>query len=249
MYGLNKTNYGYLSPQKTQPGIKNIRNSTLKILKILSMTTKSLIDLTKDTEIKYTSELFKDNTTLNTESPEIQSFISKYLKEEEMINGKLYYTFIRVKYSGWSLSKSTTVSYRVLFFTKEDNKISNMKCFKVNRSTIDLFIDHMLITDETYTAIEGAYNNMKILHPRRESSKINDEYYSFNIALYLALNPAENVKTKTVVNANTNKPAKIEPAKIEPAIIKQYSEPQATQKAGYRRKKCGTKKKRFIKKY
>ena len=90
---------------------------------------------------------------------------------------------------------------------------------------------------------------MKILHPQRKDSQIDDTYYSFNIALYLALNPAKNVNTNTLVNANTNKPAKIEPAKIEPAIIKQYSEPQANQKAGYRRKKCGTKKKRFIKKY
>ena len=262
MYGPNNTRYNYLSPKKTSTKIKNIRNKTQKRLNIALITTQSLIDLTKDTKIKYTSELFEDNTPLNTESPEIQSFISKYLKEEKMINGKLYYTFIKVKYSGWSPLKSTTVSYRVLFFTKEDNKISNMKCFKVNRSTMEFFIDHMLITDETYTAIEGAYNNMKILHPQRESSKINDKYYSFNIALYLALNPAENVKTKTVVNANINKPAiiepaiiepaiiepaKIEPAKIEPAIIKQYSEPQANQNAGYRRKKCGTKKKRFIK--
>ena len=250
MYGsINTNNNKYLPPKKTPTGIEKIRNNTLKRLKIVSISTKSLIDLTKDTKIEYTSELFEDNTLLNTESPEIQSFISKYLKEEKMINGNLYYTFIKVKYSGWSLSKSTTVSYRVLFFTKKDSKISDMKCFKVNLSDKDYFKDHMLITYETYTAIEGAYNNMKILHPQHKDSQIDDTYYSFNIALYLALNPAKNVNTNTLVNANTNKPAKIEPAKIEPAIIKQYSEPQANQKAGYRRKKCGTKKKRFIKKY
>jgi hypothetical protein len=191
---------------------------TKKKIKEAQITTNALIDLSEDR-----SKLFKqEHTKLNTTDNEIIDFISTYLNVEKMTNNGLYYCIIRFIYTGFSFSKKSEYSYRVLFFKKNGNIISDMHSFKVNYCHNDknkCIPNHILFTLKTYEAIQSVYGDMKIF----KYISNNKKYYSFN----------------EVLNTDI----------VQPATIKQYREPQANQNAGYRRKKCGTKKKRFIKKY
>lgn len=209
----------YLEQQKLRKAQQK-QPETKKKIKEAQITTNALIDLSED---KPRSKLFKkEHTKLNTTDSEIIDFISTYLNVEKMTNNGLYYCIIRFIYTGFSISKKSEYSYRVLFFKKNDNIISDMHSFKVNYCHNDknkCIPNHILFTLETYGAIQSVYRDMKIF----TDISNNKKYHSFNEVLNTAI--------------------------VQPAIIKQYSGPQANQKAGYRRKKCGTKKKRFIKKY